>query len=322
MVTWQISQYPIWGHKEIFVDIPTQNPEMPPESDKPVSVSSDQQPPQQDNSSDNENSGAHPRLTSPQDPEQRISPVPGYNVSPVRPQNPVPYRKPIVPSVPRPSRPETPVRADPTPTEEIDVSLMRQDRAASALERLREKMAVVAQEYAEGKINRVQFHVIYQRYQEQRDITERLLKRDPKTGAWRTVIQPGHTSFLREHFEAKVESFAIYHTALAKRIILTGTLQLPRQQVLPILSKLQVVARKQGSPGTAKRKLKDDRVVLFVPGVYALSVAVFSLDPAVAQVEMIQDMHRDFEQANRQVLEHQIFDPREMVFPHRALFEK
>ncbi len=254
--------------------------------------------------------------------EEIMSPVPGYNMSPIRPQSPEPNPQPVMPSVPRPSAPEAPYRADPTPTEEIDLLQGSQDKALQALERLRMKMATIAQEYSDGKLNRAQFHAIYQRYQEQRDITERLLKRDPKTGAWQTVVQPGHTSFLREHFQAKVESYSIYHIDPPRQLIRTGRLQVPREQVVSILERLHKAIETYGNAGMARRKLEDERAIIFVPGDYTVGVVVFSLEPALGQLEMVQDIHRDFELANRQALQNEQLDPREMVFPHRALFEQ
>ncbi|KAB2861532.1 MAG: hypothetical protein F9K46_08335, partial [Anaerolineae bacterium] len=184
---------------------------------------------------------------SPIQSSSRVSPVPGYNTSPVRPEDPEPQRQPVKPTMPRrPSRPAMPLKADPTPTEEIDQSASVEEQAAQALERLRQKMAVVAEEFAQGKINRAQFHAIYQRYQEQRQITEMLLKRDPQTGAWQSVMRPGHTGFLRDYYQAKIESYAIYHLALQKPIIVTGTVQLPLQQVAPLLTKLRAIVNERG----------------------------------------------------------------------------
>jgi hypothetical protein len=254
---------------------------------------------------------------------QRLSPVPGYNMSPVRPQTPPAAREPIMPSVPRPSRPDVPLGKKPTPTEEIDMNRSPEEQAKMALERLRQKMTMVAEEYAEGKINRAQFHAIYQRYQEQREITERMINRDPQSGAWQNVVQPGLTGFLRKHFESQVESYSIYHIHLERPIIRTGALQLPQRQVLPVLRRLQnIVADDAGhTPRVAKRRLRDDRYVVLVPGRLTVSAVVFSLEPAISQLEMIRDMHDDFERANATVLREARIVPREMVFPHRALFE-
>lgn len=260
---------------------------------------------------------------SPIQSSSRVSPVPGYNTSPVRPEDPEPPRQPVKPTMPRrPSRPAVPAKADPTPTEEIDRAATVEEQATQALERLRQKMAVVAEEYAQGKINRAQFHAIYQRYQEQRQITEMLLKRDPKSGAWQSVMRPGHTGFLRDYYEAKVESYAIYHLALQKPIIVTGSVQLPLQQVLPLLTKLRSIIRERGQAGLARRKLQDERWVVFVPGASTVSVVVFSLEPSSVQLQRIDDMQRDFERANAQALLEGQIRPRELVYPHRALFEK
>ncbi len=255
--------------------------------------------------------------------KDKMSPVPGFNVSPIRPQTPEPTPVPIRPSVPRPTRPDLPVRPRLTPTEEIDISRSPQEQAMSALERLRQKMARVAEEYAQGKLNRAQFHAIYQRYKEQRDITEAMIQRDPKTGAWQNVVQPGLTGFLRRHFESQVISYTIYHIARQQLIVRTGRFQLPENQVLPILGRLQkLIVAAQQPPRLARRKLKDDRFVVLAPGMLTVSIVVFSIEPAVAQLEMIQDVHRDFERANLQLLQQERFNPREMVFPHRALFER
>lgn len=268
------------------------------------------------------NEDGQPTPSSDESSKDKISPVPGYNMSPVRPQTPEESPIPLRPSVPRPTRPDAPVRPRLTPTEEIDMSRSPQEQAMSALERLRQKMARVAEEYAQGKLNRAQFHAIYQRYQEQRDITEAMLQRDPKTGAWHNVVQPGLTGFLRKHFEAQVISYSIYHIVRQQLIVRTGRFQLPETQVTPILGRLQkLIASAQQPPRIARRKLKDDRFVVLAPGMLTVSIVVFSIEPAVAQLEMIQDMHRDFERANQQLLQQERFNPREMVFPHRALFE-
>lgn len=262
-------------------------------------------------------------MTNREDNDNLVSPVPGFNMSPVRPQNPNANREPVMPSVPRPARPEPQHHQDPTPTEEIDLGRSAQEKSAVALDRLRQKMAAVAEEYAQGKLNRAQFSAIYQRYKEQREITERLVQRDPKTGAWQSVVQPGLTGFLREHFEAKVESYSIYHVQTGRQLVRTGLVQIPHQQVVPILRKLQAVIQAQTElPGIARRRLNDEHFVVLVPGMQTLSVVICSLEPSVAQLELFEDLHRDFERANQNVLVSGNLDPREMVFPHRALFEK
>ena len=242
-------------------------------------------------------------------------------LSPIRPQADDSAGKHLMPTIPKPSIPAKHSTSELTATEAIDSSQGPVDKAVEALERLRQKMAAVAQEYDDGKINRAQFDAIYQRYQEQRQITERLVERDPETGAWQSVVRPGHTSFLREKYEAKVESYAIYHLKKQEQIVRTGHIQIPDKQVLPIVHRLNSVTRQNAQPRSANRILEDERWVLFIPGKYSLAVVIFSLEPSLAQIEHVQDVQNDFERANNQLLQRIDYDLRQMVFPHRALFE-
>lgn len=242
--------------------------------------------------------------------------------SPIRPQSDEQVRKKIVPSVPRPAVPDSSPLADPTATQSVDQVMPSVEKAQEALEKLRQKMTAVSEEYNQGKINRAQFHAIYNRYQEQQRITEMLLERDPDSGAWQSVVQPGHTSFLRSHHEAKVESYAIYHLSTQERITRSGRVQIPQQQIKPIVERLYNIIQKEGPPPPAHQRVSDRRWVLFVPGRFSLAVVIFSLEPAAQQVNRVTDMQQDFERANNDMLQRNHFDARSMVFPHRALFEQ
>jgi hypothetical protein len=62
-------------------------------------------------------------------------------------------------------------------------------------------------------------------------------------------------------------------------------------------------------------------MITIVPGRHT-AIALFSLEPSAQQFTRLQDLHRDFERANRVALERGIRLPDQLVFPHRALFEK
>src|SRR5690606_18563985 len=70
---------------------------------------------------------------------------------------------------------------EPTPHAPAAPPSPRADDPDAALVSLRQRMKLTADEFAEGKINRAQFHALYARYSEQRSIIERLLERDPET---------------------------------------------------------------------------------------------------------------------------------------------
>ncbi|HLA44981.1 MAG TPA: hypothetical protein VJZ27_16160, partial [Aggregatilineales bacterium] len=193
------------------------------------------------------------------------------------------------------------------------------EKSEQVVESIRKKMASVAQEYAEGTINKAQFNAIYQRYNEQREITERLLQRNPDSDAWQSVIQPGHTGFLRNYFEAKIISYGLYRLRDSWQITLQGSVRLPQEQLLPIFARIKRMIDQGHKLGPAWRKLKDDNWVFIVPGKLTASVVIFSVEPAIIQRKKVEDAHRDFERANAKILENESFQVESLVFPHRAL---
>ncbi|NJL93907.1 MAG: hypothetical protein HC915_09345 [Anaerolineae bacterium] len=263
-----------------------------------------------------------------QDPEggQLLSPVSGRARSPIRPEHPDPPRPRLVPNLHRPTRPELPVirlerNESLPPDQEADEALTPAQKAERALESLRQKIQDLVQEYAEGKINQATFNAIYRRYAEQREITERLVERNPGSAAWQAVIQSGHTGFLRDHYAAKLLSYGLYRIDTGEQIVLQGTLRLPAAQLDPIFTKLRRLAAEARVAKPAWRKLKDGRWVMLAPGRYTASVVIFSLEPAITQRETVEDVQRDFERANEKVISRGDFDASRLVFPHRALFE-
>lgn len=252
-----------------------------------------------------------------QEPQEKKTERPGGLLSPIRPsvQDDSQPQDPLPPSFPERTSSQPPSQPPSiSPREQMQ-------RAEEALIHLREKMAQVAAEFAQGKLNRAQFDAIYARYSEQRVITERLLARNPESQAWQSVMRPGHTSFLKMQFEAHLISYAIYDLAAFAQIAMTGTVQLDREQIEAVLRRLKAVIAQRGNPGPATKKINDGRCVLFVPGEFTTAVAIFSLEPSAVQIARTQDVHHDFERANLHVLRHQDYEGERMVFPHRALFE-
>lgn len=252
-------------------------------------------------------------------PSPLTSPEDSTPTSPIRPKNPNVAKvsnpaKPTKPAIPGTSELEDPnePQAEPSPAQ----------KASDAIEQLSQKLASVAQEYADGKINKAQFNAIYRRYSEQREITQRLLERDPDSDAWQSVVKPGHTGFLRDHFSAKIISYGIYALENGLQVTLQGNVRLPQSQLLPILAKIKSVVGQGHTLGAAWRKLKDNNWVLMVPGRYTVAVAIYELEPAVVQRKMAEDVHRDFERANADSLKRGISDEGALVFPHRALLEQ
>ena len=242
--------------------------------------------------------------------------------SPIRPRHPNP--PPVAPKPrtrPMKPRPTTGKLVDPDSREEAPKPIVNEG-AAAAIAALRLKMGQIAEEYAEGKINEATFNAVYRRYSEQREITERLLERNPESDVWQSVMQPGHTGFLRDFYAAKIVSYGLYRLTDGHQITLQGSVRLPHAQLMPIFTRVNDIIQKGHKLGAAWRQLKDQNWVLMMPGQYSASVVIFSLEPAVVQRKMVEEAHRDFERANERALIRGDLAPQSLVFPHRALLEE
>lgn len=195
------------------------------------------------------------------------------------------------------------------------------DDPREAVALLRQKMELVASEFAEGKINRAQFNAMYGRYSEQRAIIERIVERNPQSRAWKQVIgTPGHTSFLRHHFEAEPLYFMVYRHLVAEPLLVGGSTRPDMRRISPIIKALWAVPERPRS-GLARRSLGDQRWLILAMGKNALTVVVFRMEPAVAQAALVRDMHADFETANQAALARSVTHADRLVFPQRALVE-
>jgi hypothetical protein len=229
-------------------------------------------------------------------------------------------RSPIRPAHP-PEEPPDPTPADPPPTPDAQVFVEAPNNPSSALNVLRTKMETIADEFAEGKINRAQFNAMYKRYSEQRTIIERLLQRDPKTDAWRQVMNTkGHTSFLRSHFEAQPLYYAVHAHQQTKPIITGGKQSVNDAGIQTVLHMIWQMNNRPKT-GVGRKTLANGEWLILALGEHALTVVTFSLEPSIVQARLVRDLHNDFERANLAALARNWIVPERMVFPQRALME-
>jgi hypothetical protein len=191
----------------------------------------------------------------------------------------------------------------------------------TALNTLRRKMEAIADEFAQGKINRVQFHALYKRYSEQRAIIERLVERNPQSEAWKQVIAvKGQTGFLRHHYEAQALYFIVYHPRIPQPI-LGGGRQTPDERLITPMVKAVWTLPNRPKNALGRKPVGDTQWLILAVGEYAATAVMFSLEPAMGQARLVRDLHADFERANGAALARGWVVPERMVFPQRALVE-
>ncbi len=261
---------------------------------------------------------------------QPISPEPGTEKEDGGLRSPI---RPVHPDAEDTTRPAAPPRSGliaKAAQLSVDKALADADGMASdkmpenpqaALELLRRKMEIIANEFGEGAINRAQFNAMYGRYGEQRTIIETLLKRNPENPAWKQAAAPGHTSFLRQHFEARLVYYLVYQHNYATPLMMGGKQQPNMDQVGGVLQSLWNMT-KRPKIGLARKEMDAGQWMVLALGEYAVTLAMFMLEPSVAQATLVRDLHNDFERANRRSLSNGTRSLDRFVFPQRALAEK
>lgn len=193
------------------------------------------------------------------------------------------------------------------------------DDPQATLEHIRMKMESVAADFANGTLNRAQFNAIYAHYSDQRTLIERLIERNPGNNAWRQAAAPGHTGFLRSHFEAQPIFYVVFRHNDPRPLITGGEEpSSAREQVVQILKALWRTPEQPPRTGLARKAMADNAWMVIAVGELAVTIIVYSLQPSASQQNLARDLHHDFERANRTALQRGSSADR-MVFPQRAL---
>lgn len=192
------------------------------------------------------------------------------------------------------------------------------NNAQETLDHIREKMQSAVTDFSEGRINRAQFNAIYGHYSEQQAIVERLIAHNPQGEAWRRAAAPGHTTFLRQHFEARAVFAAVFKHGELRPLFFSGEPPSPvREQIARILKSLWAI---QQTPkvGLARKAVGDGSWLMLATGAQAVTIVLWSLQPSQQQIDRVRSTHADFERANATALSRNISE-KKMVFPQRAL---
>jgi hypothetical protein len=182
------------------------------------------------------------------------------------------------------------VELPPTPRLPTDM-----DSAQAYQTELQRKMTALAEDFSLGKINRRQFEAVYAHYREQRQIIDALIN-SMNADAWRHALSDGATNRLLERNAARILCYALYDHATGQALATSGQFKIDPHLIAPMIAAHRSAADFSARPSS--REIERGYWLSFVPGHYTTLVALFSLEPAGAQLQLLQDLHHDFELAN------------------------
>jgi hypothetical protein len=188
--------------------------------------------------------------------------------------------------------------------------------AQEILQKVQGKVQKLAADFDAGTINRAQFRSLYAHYQRQIQSLETVIEAVPATEEWKGDVVEGQSVFIRREHIARARGYAIFENESGMPLSTLGRFELDPALLVPMLASYRSAAREAFGAGTRSTEMEDGRWLCYVPGEYTTMLAVFSTEPASKQLQFLEQLHLQFEQANHRLLSGLPADTSELLFPH------
>jgi hypothetical protein len=270
--------------------------------------------------------------------EQRLLQLEGRYTPPFVEEKPVPSVIPDPEIVPAPPiKKEPAVTPSPSLKEDPEIEFIQPESKTPELETivepsaspseltgmlisLEQKIARLERDYQQGRINSSQYRAIHKHYLEQKEVATRLRQTHPDSDRWRVVLEEGKTSFLLQLNEATVRYVAFYDLASHQRIFSQGEIPVDAEEAMALLG---TFSSKEFDPQKGRMvatHTEDGSSLILIPGRFTAALVSFSQDPPGWQVRALREVHRNFEAANRVMLERAKHSA--LIFPNIERFFK
>ncbi len=248
--------------------------------------------------------------------ERRIDELGGLQASPfledVEPQS--------APPPPSPDEAAVETQLEELGFEELDLDSIQDPELRERLELLNQKIVRLEGDFQQGRINASQYRAIYRHYMEQRDVALRLREKFPDSDRWQVVLEEGKTRFLMQLNEAACHAIGLYDIQNRGRIYLHGEMPETAEEAMALLGTFSAGEGNTPDGRMYATKTDDGETLLLIPGVFTVSLAIFSQDPPAWQVRALREVHRNFEAANRVSLQKGTIEG--LIFPDLSRFVK
>jgi hypothetical protein len=211
-------------------------------------------------------------------------------------------------------------------SQQLDVLDQASEEGRKYLDRVREKLNKLVEDFAQGRVNRAQFEELYSHYQKERRTVEALMTSRPSSDAWRLAVTEGQSINIRRRLAARVLGYAVFSSADDTPLRVYGEFaSLHERWISPLLARVNQATNNLfvvNSFGTGE----ESNCLCAVAGEFTTLLVLFTTEPAKVQMQSIEDLHCHFEQANHRILTHyargnQVLEPDDLVFPYAAAFE-
>ncbi|MDX1599995.1 MAG: hypothetical protein R3191_00620 [Anaerolineales bacterium] len=186
------------------------------------------------------------------------------------------------------------------------------------LERIDKKINKLAEEFAEGTVNREQFQQLFEHYQRERTAIQNWKDSAEARGDWQDISSEGKSIVIRSKHTAKVLGYAIYANESGMPLTTIGDFDIDPDLAVPMLSSYRSATKEIFGGEMRSTEIEGGKWLCFVPGSSTTMLALFTREPAARQLKIMEDLHRLFEKANRRHLAEAPIDPQTLAFPHAS----
>lgn len=186
------------------------------------------------------------------------------------------------------------------------------------LARIDKKINSLAEEFAQGTVNREQFQQLFEHYQRERTMIQNWKDSTESAGDWKDISNEGESIVIRSRHTAKVLGYAIYANESGMPLTTIGDFDIDPDLAVPMLSSYRSATKEIFGGEMRSTEIEGGKWLCFVPGSSTTMLALFTREPAARQLKTMEDLHRLFEKANRRHLAEAPIDPEVLAFPHAS----
>ena len=186
---------------------------------------------------------------------------------------------------------------------------------------IEEKIQSLINDFAEGKVSREQFHILYERYNARLKIADyAMLSGNPDAVE---IAQGGPpTIAVKDAYMGRALGLIIYHNTAELTLETLGDFDIPMQLLQPTLEDFTMQMLARTLVDRKIEKITKDRWLLFVPGQFTTLVTLFEHEPSGMQIRELERMQHDFEQANNAKLQATKVHKDQLAFPFIVFIKK
>jgi hypothetical protein len=226
------------------------------------------------------------------------------------------------------------------PTPEQEAARAQAERAIQQgrmfISQTRNKMKQLVDDFAEGKLNREQFHILYERYQSQINSVKLMLdENDPTT--WSQALDGDETIALRKKLLGKATGMAIYINKGGTLLNTLGNFNPDGSSIAKLFKKFdeQIAKDKaaigQNDPDIVPTIQRYHQMLMELPSHGWMFVArarlttivtIFTREPTQDQCETMLRLLRDFETANASHLQKENVTATDLAMPFQVFVKR